>query len=44
VYVGNRETRNSRHRFLWIEGKDPIYLIDQALIDGVRDALLGVVQ
>jgi len=43
VRVGNRETRNSRHRFLWTEEKDPIYLVDQALIDGVRDALLGVV-
>ena len=43
VSVGNRVTNNSRRRFLWVEGKEPIYLIDQALIDGVRDALLGVV-
>ena len=43
VRVGNRVTSNSRHRFLWTDGKTPIYLVDQALIDGVRDALLGVV-
>ncbi len=43
VRVGNRVTRNSRHRFLWMDDNAPIYLVDQALIDGVRDALLGVV-
>ncbi len=43
VHVGNRLTSNSRQRFLWIEGKAPVYHVDQALIDGVRDALRGVV-
>lgn len=43
VRVGNRVTSNSRQRFLRMEGKTPVYLVDQALIDGVRDALRGVV-
>ena len=43
VRVGNRVTSNSRHRFLWMDGNAAVYLVDQALIDGVRDALLGVV-
>ena len=43
VYVGNRVTSNSRQRFLWKDTQASIYLVEQALIDGVRDALLGVV-
>lgn len=43
VHVGNRVTSNSRQRFLWMEEKGPVYLVDQALIDGVRDSLRGVV-
>ncbi|MDK1046437.1 MAG: hypothetical protein QGM45_12240, partial [Anaerolineales bacterium] len=42
VLVGNLVTSKSRQRFLWMEEKMPIYLVDQALIDGVRDALGGV--
>lgn len=42
-YIGNRDTMNPRQRYLWLGDKKTVYLVDQSLIDGVRDALLGVI-
>ena len=43
VEVGERTDPNSRLRFLSVEGKSTIYLVDQSLINDVRDAVQGVV-
>ena len=43
IEVGARTDANSRQRHLRIPGKTTPYLVDQALISDVRDALQGVV-
>ncbi len=43
IFVGNRDENNPRQRYVWLDGKETIYLVDQALIEGVRDALRGVI-
>lgn len=42
LYVGAPATEQPQHRYAWLAGREGVYLIEQSVLDGVREALRGV--